>query len=149
MAKKPNQKKSAEKKNKAMSAATRIFAAGACAEIYLLAVYRYYVRGTANQMLTWHNRYLPALPWIGAAVAACLLLVAAIPLLNRPLQRNPVFYANGTIIENDALLLGEISEAAPIMARTVPKYTAEIYAENDNSSTGRGDWISQGGKSCT
>ena len=24
--------------------------------------------------------------------AACLLLIAAIPLLNRPLQRNPVFY---------------------------------------------------------
>lgn len=61
--------------------------------------------------------------------AACLLLIAAIPLLNRTLQRNPVFYVNGTTIESDAVLLTESGEAAPIMARAVPKYTAEISAE--------------------
>lgn len=75
MAQKPNQKKIAGKKNKAMGAATKIFAAGACAEIYLLAVYRYYVRGTVNQVLAWHNRYLPALPWIGAALVAVGLVL--------------------------------------------------------------------------
>ncbi|MBE6962424.1 MAG: hypothetical protein E7445_08225 [Ruminococcaceae bacterium] len=75
MAKKTNQKKIAGKKNQAMNTATKIFAAGACAEIYLLAVYRYYVQGTVSQVLTWHNRYLPALPWIGAALVAVGLLL--------------------------------------------------------------------------
>ncbi len=75
MAQKSNKRKNAGKKNKAMGAATKIFTAGACAEIYLLAVYRYYVRGTVNQVLTWHNRYLPALPWIGAALVALGLVL--------------------------------------------------------------------------
>lgn len=78
MAQKPDRKKIVGKKNKAMGAATNIFIAGACAEIYLLAIYRYYVNGSVNQVLAWHNRYLPALPWIGAAlVAAGLVLLFA------------------------------------------------------------------------
>ena len=75
MAPKPNKKKVAGKNNQAMSTATKIFAAGACAEIYLLAVYRYYVRGSISQVLAWHNRYLPALPWIGLALVAVGLLL--------------------------------------------------------------------------
>ena len=58
-----------------MGIATKIFAAGACAEIYLLAVYRYYVRGTVSQVLSWHNYYLPALPWIGAALVVLGLVL--------------------------------------------------------------------------
>ena len=65
MAKKPIRKKADNAKNPAMTAATKIFAAGAAAEIYLLAIYHYYVRGSISQVLAWHNTYLPALPWVG------------------------------------------------------------------------------------
>ena len=75
MAKKPNQKRTAGKQNPAMATATKIFAAGACAEIYLLVIYRYYASGTVSQVLNWHNRYLPALPWIGATLVAAGLLL--------------------------------------------------------------------------
>lgn len=67
---------------------------------------------------------------IGICAAACLLILAAIPLSGRLLQKNPVFYANGTIIESDALLLSESGGASmATFARSVPKYTAEISAE--------------------
>ena len=75
MAPKPNKKKIAGKNNQAMGIATRIFAAGACAEIYLLLVYRYYVRGSVKEVLAWHNWYLPALPWIGLALVAVGLVL--------------------------------------------------------------------------
>ena len=68
MAKKPIRKKTAGEKNPAMTAATKIFAAGAVAEVYLLAIYHYYVRGTISQVLAWHNTYLPGLLWGGLLV---------------------------------------------------------------------------------
>lgn len=67
---------------------------------------------------------------ISICAAACLLLLVAIPLSGRLLQKNPVFYANGTIIESDAMLLSESGGASmATFARSVPKYTAEISAE--------------------
>ena len=70
MAKKPIRKKNDGAKNPAMTAATKIFAAGAAAEIYLLAIYHYYVRGSIGQVLAWHDIYLPMLPWAGLLVLA-------------------------------------------------------------------------------
>ena len=70
MAKKPIRKKNDGAKNPAMTAATKIFAAGAAAEIYLLAIYHYYVRGSISQVLAWHDIYLPMLPWAGLLVLA-------------------------------------------------------------------------------
>jgi hypothetical protein len=75
MASNHNKKKSAGKNNPAMKIATRIFAAGACAEIWLLAVYRYYVRGSIGEVLAWHQKYLPALPWVGLAMVVIGLLL--------------------------------------------------------------------------
>lgn len=75
MSQKPNKKANTGKKGKPMSATTKLFLAGSFAEIYLLTVYRYYVRGTADQMLAWHRVYLPALPWIGLAMLAIGLVL--------------------------------------------------------------------------
>ena len=75
MAKKPNRKPGAGKQK--MSITTKFFLAGTCAEIYLLMIYHYYVRGTVGQLLSWHDIYLPALMWIGLA-----MLAAGLVLLN-------------------------------------------------------------------
>lgn len=75
MAKKPNRKPADGKKT--MSVTTKFFLAGTCAEIYLLMIYHYYVRGTVSQLLSWHETYLPALMWVGLA-----MLAAGIVLLN-------------------------------------------------------------------
>ena len=75
MAPNHNKKKTDGKNNPAMKIATRIFAAGACAEIFLLAVYRYYVRGSINEVLAWHHTYLPALPWVGLVLVIAGLLL--------------------------------------------------------------------------
>ena len=75
--KKPNKKPMASKK--AMRAATRLFAVGACAEIYLLTVYDCFVNGTISQVLAWSNVYLPILGWMGLAmVIAGLALMFAV-----------------------------------------------------------------------
>lgn len=75
MSQKITRKKIAVKKNPAMEAATKIFAAGACAEIYLLTIYHFYVRGTISQVLAWYNVYLPALPWVGLVLLAAGLVL--------------------------------------------------------------------------
>ena len=78
MSQKPNKKTAAGKKGKAMSATTKLFLGGTCAEIYLLTVYRCYVDGTVKQLLSWHELYLPMLSWVGLAmlVTGLVLLYA-------------------------------------------------------------------------
>ncbi len=71
-----------------------------------------------------------------SSAAACLLLVAAIPLFGKTPQKNPVFSVNGTTIAEEAILLSE--ENSGVMAasaRTVQKYTAVISAEFPTDTT--------------
>lgn len=71
-----------------------------------------------------------------SSAAACLLLIAAIPLFGRTPQKNPIFSVNGTTIAEEAILLSE--ENSGVMAasaRTVQKYTAVISAEFPTDTT--------------
>lgn len=71
-----------------------------------------------------------------SSAAACLLLVAAIPLWGKTTQKKPVFSVNGTTIAEEAILLSE--ESSGVMtasARTVQKYTAVISAEFPTDTT--------------
>lgn len=71
-----------------------------------------------------------------SSAAACLLLVAAIPLRGRTLQKKPVFSVNGTTLAEEAMLLSdESSGAMTASARTVQKYTAVISAEFPTDTT--------------
>jgi len=67
MAKKPNNRPAGGKSG-AMSGTTRLFLAGACAEVYLLTVYRFYVKGSHSMLLAWYDTYLPAIMWVGLGV---------------------------------------------------------------------------------
>lgn len=76
MAKNPYRKPGAGEQK--MSITTKLFLTGTCAEIYLLMIYHYYVRGTVSQLLRWHNTVLPALMWIGLAVLAAGLILLGV-----------------------------------------------------------------------
>ena len=67
MAKKSNNRPAGGKSG-AMSSTTRLFLAGACAEVYLLTVYRFYVKGSHSMLVAWYNTYLPAIMWVGLGV---------------------------------------------------------------------------------
>ena len=69
MPKKPNNKKQA-KDHAAMTGAMKFFLAGLVAELYLLIIRRFYVNGTAVQMLAWYD-YL-----FYFSIAGLVLLIA-------------------------------------------------------------------------
>lgn len=69
MAKKPNRKTKPVKRNDPMTGAMKFFVAGCVAELYLLIVRRFYVYGTAEQVIAWDS-YLPVFAWLGIAVLA-------------------------------------------------------------------------------
>ena len=65
MAQKPNKKTQRGQNGKVMDTAMNFFIAGCVAEIWLLMVRRFYVKGTLNQLMSWHNTVLPAAMWAG------------------------------------------------------------------------------------
>lgn len=58
----------ADGKGASMKKTTGFFLAGAAAELYLLAAYRYYARGSHTSLVAWYETYLPALMWAGLAL---------------------------------------------------------------------------------
>ena len=76
MAQKPNKKPQRGQNNKVMDAAMNFFIAGCAAEIWLLMVRRFYVKGTLNQLMSWHNTVLPAAMWVGVAALIAGIVLA-------------------------------------------------------------------------
>jgi hypothetical protein len=67
MAKNPNNK--AAKRDEPMNGAMKFFLSGCVAELYLLIIRRFYIYGTATQVIAWYS-YLVVLGWIGVAILA-------------------------------------------------------------------------------
>lgn len=67
MAKNPNRKAKPVKRNDPMNGAMKFFLGGCFAELYLLIARRFYIYGTAEQVIAWDG-YLPVFGWIGAAI---------------------------------------------------------------------------------
>ena len=90
MAKNPNKK--ATQWNEPMTDSMKVFLAGCVAELYLLIVRRFYVNGSAYQMIAWHDIYFKVFAAIGAA-----LLVAGVALFLRkqPKTRKLSYYLGG------------------------------------------------------
>lgn len=59
--------KSVKKDEPTMNAAMKIFLAGCAAELYLLVVRRYYIKGDALQQIAWYDHYLKYFIALGAA----------------------------------------------------------------------------------
>lgn len=72
MPKNPNSKP--VKRDEPMTGAMKFFLAGWVAELYLLIVRRFYVNGTADQMIAWYDHYLLYLMGAGAV----LLVIGAV-----------------------------------------------------------------------
>lgn len=68
MAKSPNGK--SMRRENALFGASFFFFAACLAELFLLLVRKYYIRGTIDQALTWHDSYLPVITGVGVAVLA-------------------------------------------------------------------------------
>ena len=77
MAKKSNNRPAGGKSG-AMSSTTRLFLAGACAEVYLLTVYRFYVKDSHSMLVAWYDTYLPAIMWVGLGVLLLGLVLLGI-----------------------------------------------------------------------
>lgn len=60
--------KSVRKDEPAMNTAMKIFLAGCAAELYLLIVRRYYIRGNALQQIAWYDHYLKYFIALGAVL---------------------------------------------------------------------------------
>ena len=73
MSKNPVSKSKPVKRNEPMRSALKFFVAGCVAEIYLLVIRRFYVNGTANELLTC-DAVLPYLMGAGAVVAVVGLI---------------------------------------------------------------------------
>lgn len=90
MAKHPNKKST--QWNEPMTGSMKFFLAGCVAELYLLIVRRFYVNGSAYQMIAWHDIYLKVFAALGAA-----LLVAGVVLFLRkqPKTQKLSYYLGG------------------------------------------------------
>lgn len=57
------------KRDEPMNGAMKFFLAGCAAELYLLLIRRYYLKGNIDQVLAWNERLLPAFAAVGAVAA--------------------------------------------------------------------------------
>lgn len=92
MSKKPvNQKKTQqqEQENITLNNIFNTFLGGLVAECYLFILYRGYVAGTINSLLTWH-KILQVLVWVGAAVLVGGLVVALVKKADEKLRKRGV-----------------------------------------------------------
>lgn len=102
MAKNPNGK-SMKRENTPYGASFFFFAA-CVAELFLILVRRYYIRGSIEQMLTWHG-YLPVIAGIGLAVLALGAVLSVLwktdekkRLIGWCLAGMGVFFAGGSML---------------------------------------------------
>ena len=77
MPKNPNNKKPV-KRDEPMTSAMKFFLAGLVAELYLLIIRRFYINGTAEQMIFWFDKLLPAFTFAGLAILAVGLVLSVL-----------------------------------------------------------------------
>lgn len=93
MAKKPNSKRQA-RETAAMTGAMKFFLAGLVAELYLLIIRRFYVNGTAHQMLAWFD-YLSTFTIIGVVILAAGAVLAIVKRSDKKLLETGCWIAAG------------------------------------------------------
>lgn len=93
MAKKVNSKRQA-RETAAMTGAMKFFLAGLVAELYLLILRRFYIGGTADQMLAWFGR-LPVLAIVGVVILAAGAVLAVMKRSDKKMLENGCWIAAG------------------------------------------------------
>lgn len=92
MSKNTNKRAKAVKKDEpSMNTAMKIFLAGCAAELYLLIVRRYYIRGNALQQIAWYDHYLKYFIILGCAALAGGAVLSYLWRENR--ERRPIGWA--------------------------------------------------------
>ena len=93
MPKNPNNQSKPVKGTQAMNGAMKLFLAGLVAELYLLIIRRFYVTGTAVQMIAWFDYLL----YLAAAGGIVFLagLVLAVLWRKDPKKRTAAWYITG------------------------------------------------------
>ncbi len=94
MAKNPNKRTRAAKKDEPMTQMMKLFLAGCGAELYLLIVRRFYYQGNAEQQIAWYDQYLPFLIGLGIVVLA-LGLISRYVLRGKWISRSASWYIAG------------------------------------------------------
>jgi len=113
MAQKPNKKPQRGQNKRVMDTAMNFFIAGCAAEIWLLMVRRFYVRGTLDQLMSWHNTYLPAAMWVGIAALIAGIVLA---VMNRAASGKK--RTAGLVIAGAGAFLAVTSPAIRVMGST-------------------------------
>ena len=119
MPKNPNSKP--VKRDEPMTGAMKFFLAGWVAELYLLMVRRFYVNGTADQMIAWYDHYL--LYFMGAG--AVLLVIGAVCAVLRKADKKKLalalsLAAAGAFLGLSALLARWSPSTVALMSMVVP-----------------------------
>lgn len=86
MSKNPNSRSKPVKETESMNGAMKFFLAGCVAELYLLLIRRFYINGSAEQAIAWHDHYLKYLLGAGAVVLVVGLVMAFLCKASKPKQ---------------------------------------------------------------
>ena len=112
MSKNPNRNSKSMKHDEPMNGAMKLFLAGCVAELYLLVIRRFYVSGTANQLLACYA----ALPYIAAAGLVVLVAGLIVALSGKGKLRQTrlgwSIFAAGVFLAVSALLIRMLGGSA-------------------------------------
>lgn len=93
------------KRENTLYGAIFFFFAACVAELFLLLVRKYYIKGTINEVLAWHDSYLPVITGVGVAVLALGAVLSVLwkaggikRLLGWCLTGTGVFFAGGSLL---------------------------------------------------
>ena len=112
MSKNPVSKAKPVKRNEPMHSALLFFVAGCIAELYLLLVRRFYVNGTADEILAF-DAALPYLEGIGAVIAVVGLILGIVWRQDRKRRRiGWSVFAAGVFLGGSALFIQKFYDSA-------------------------------------
>lgn len=78
MSKNPNSRSKPVKKTEPMTGAMQFFLAGCVGELYLLLIRRFYINGSIEQAIAWHDHYLKYLLGAGAVIFVVGLVMSVL-----------------------------------------------------------------------
>lgn len=120
MPKNPNHRSKPVKGDEPMTGAMKFFLAGCVAELYLLAVRRFYVNGNAQQQIDWFDKYLWVLSGVGAAVLVLGVLLSAAWKADRKKRVNGWYIAGiGAFVALSTLLIRALNAPAVTLLTVV------------------------------
>lgn len=122
MSKNPNSRAKPVKKSEPMTGAMKFFLAGCVAELYLLIIRRFYINGTFEQVIAWHDHYLKYLLGGGAAALILGLVLSVLWKSDKP-KRTIGWWVTGTgafLTVSTGMVLALNASAVTLLSVVVP-----------------------------